>query len=113
MAETKEDIAAERDALRAENEELRAQLARTDLATTAGIAPAVHRFVLSEGERQELAMRGVVAVGGRLRTAEQVRELLGPDQQDIDLGTATPPPLAGNPEPGSVPGLDVIHSAGQ
>lgn len=115
MAELKDDIAAERDALRAENEELRAQLARTDLAASAGIAPAPqHQFVLSEGERQELATRGVIAVGGRLRTADQVRELLGDDQQDVDLGTATPPPLAGEqPAAGSVPGLDVTHTAGQ
>lgn len=114
MSETKDDIAAERDALRAENEELRALLARTDLAA-AGIAPVPqHRFVLSEGERQELAIRGVVAVGGKLRTADQIRDMLGDDQQDIDLGTATPPPLAGEqPSAGSVPGLDVIHAAGR
>lgn len=64
MAETKDDITAERDALRAENERLRAQIAAASVATV----PAPKPF-LTEAERQDLVTFGVttdVHTGRRL-----------------------------------------------
>lgn len=108
MAELKDDIAAERDALRAENGRLRAQLAAA--GRPAGVVTPAHTFQLSEGDRQELAARGVLNVGGRMRTADEVRELLGDGQQDVDLGDATPPPAGpGEPSRGSVRGVDYVY----
>jgi hypothetical protein len=83
MAETKEDITAERDALRDENAQLRAQLAA---ATAPGPAAPAHRFQLSEGDRAELAAHGRANIGGKLMTRDAVRELLGDDQAHVDLG---------------------------
>lgn len=83
MAETKDDIAAERDQLRAENENLRGQLA------AAGVRRGVQRqeFILSEGEAAELRAQGVANIGGRRMTTAQVRERLGADQEaTVDLG---------------------------
>ena len=56
MAETKDEIAAERDALRAENENRRGQLVAAS-ATTGGRVQAPKPF-LTEGERQELITFG-------------------------------------------------------
>jgi len=85
MPETKDDIAAERDQLRAENEQLRGQLAAAGATATAGrAATPQYRFELSEGDRQELEMRGVVSIGGRLMTRDEVLAELaaaGPDEQ--------------------------------
>lgn len=83
MAETKEEISAERDELRAEVERLQAELA----AATAGspAAPA-HRFQLSEGDRAELATHGRATIGGKLLTRAEVRLLLSDDQALVDLG---------------------------
>ena len=78
MSETKDEIAADRDRLQAENENLRGQLAA---AGARAYAPA-HRFQLSEGDRQELEIRGVVNIGGRLWTRDEVLAALakaGPD----------------------------------
>jgi hypothetical protein len=86
MSETKEEIAAERDALRAENENLRGQLAAAGAVRP---APAEHRFVLSEGARQELEMTGVTNVGGRLRTRDEVLAMLDDDQAGVEI--AEPP----------------------
>jgi hypothetical protein len=72
MSETKDDIAAERDALRAENERLRDQLAAAGAATVGRRYAPEHRFQLSEGDRQELEARGVVNIGGRLMTKADV-----------------------------------------
>jgi len=79
MTETKDDIAAERDTLRAENDRLRAQL--TAAGRPAGVTPAQHTFQLSEGDRQELEIRGVVNIGGRMMTREEVLAELGADPQ--------------------------------
>jgi regulator of replication initiation timing len=101
MAETKEEIAAERDDLRAatedltqeiaglreENERLRAAVSRE---TVPGPAAARHTFVLSEGAREELARTGMTNIGGKLRTADEVREMLGDGQAGVDLGDAVP-----------------------
>ncbi|MEV6348568.1 hypothetical protein [Actinoplanes sp. NPDC051851] len=88
MAETKEEISAERDRLRTENESLRAQLAASNKVTLdfTGTALVPHRFQLSEGDRAELEMRGQVNIGGKLMTRDEVRELLDEDQRDVILG---------------------------
>lgn len=79
MAETKEEIAAERDALRAENENLRGQLA------AAGVRRTVpqHTFMLTEGQRQELEATGLTVVGGREVTIAEVREMLPESQSNV------------------------------
>jgi hypothetical protein len=119
MPETKEEIAAqrdalqdERDALQAENENLRGQLAAAGAARTGGspVAAPAHTFELSEGDRQELAMRGVLAVGGRLRTRDEVRDMLGEDQRNVDLGTAEPQlPPGYRSDRGAVEGVDFVY----
>jgi hypothetical protein len=87
MSETKDGIAAERDALRAENENLRGQLA------AAGARPrgqVRHEFLLSEGERAEIEAFGVANIGGVRMTREQVAAKLGDRQRDVELGDAEP-----------------------
>jgi hypothetical protein len=108
MSETKDEIAAERDRLQLENEQLRRQLA------AAGAGPRAYaptqRFQLSEGDRQELAMRGVVNVGGRMMTRDEVAAELESDQLDIDLGEGEPatdvPPLRPR---SAIPGVDFVY----
>jgi hypothetical protein len=88
VSETKDDIAAERDQLRAENETLRNQLAAT--AQPAGAAQPQHRFFLSEGDRQALELQGWVSIGGRVFTADDVRKaLVGTEQEGVEI--ADPP----------------------
>src|ERR1700749_92874 len=74
MPETKEDVTAERDKRRAENEQLRAQLQAAGGAGSAVGRASVpqHVFQLSEGDRQELEIRGAINVGGRLMTKADV-----------------------------------------
>lgn len=124
MSETKDEIAAERDRLRAENENLRGQLAASGATRTAGTAAVPqHRFQLSEGDRQELEIRGVVAIGGRLYTREEVLAELakaGPDEQGhndqsrVEIAEAPaatridPATLATRTGPG-VPGVDFVY----
>jgi hypothetical protein len=107
MAETKDDIAAERDKLREENNRLKAQLA----AAGGSVQPYAPQqtFQLSEGDRQELAARGVVNVGGRMRTAAEVREMLPDSQRDVDLGDAPVPNLPAGREQGATPGVDYVY----
>lgn len=84
MAETKEEIGAERDRLRTENASLREQLAAAGVVRPA----AVHRFQLSEGDRSELEMHGSANIGGKLMTADEVRALLAEsgDQAGVVIG---------------------------
>jgi hypothetical protein len=106
MSETKEDIATARDALLVENAQLRAQLATGGRQVN---APA-HQFLLSEGGRQELITYGVTTVNGRRVTAEQVSELLGDAQADVELGDTKP--VDGNPaaRPNlGIPGVDFVY----
>lgn len=110
MAETKDDIARDRDQLRAENDALRAQLT----AVGGGrVAAAQHTFQLSEGARQELVQNGVVNVNGRMMTADEVRGVLGDDQEDIDLGDAKVPAnldqLRGGRPASTVRGVDFVY----
>lgn len=76
------------DQLRAENTALRIQLAAAGRAP--GVARPQHTFVLSEGQRQELLVNGVTNINGVRRTTDEVRDLLGPDQQDVELGDTEP-----------------------
>lgn len=72
MAETKDEIAAERDRLRAENENLRGQLAAAGARTPHVAAPPPF---LSEGERQDLITFGVTTTrGGRPLNLHDARE---------------------------------------
>lgn len=110
MVELKDDIAAERDALRAENDELRAQLAQVGVTRAPGVAAAPqHTFQLSEGDRQELALHGAINIGGRMRTAAEVQEMLGDKQQDVDLGDVPAPTLPGERPAGATPGVDFVY----
>jgi hypothetical protein len=90
MSETKDDIAAERDALREENRRLSAQLVAAGRPAAGAYRPAAE-FQLSEGDRQELQIYGVANIGGRLRTIDEVRGMLGEKQQGVEL---TDPPAA-------------------
>jgi hypothetical protein len=109
MAETKEAIAAERDRLRRENENLRGQLA----AAGAGRAnTTTAQFVLTEGNRQDLLARGETVIGGRRYTREQVEDAIegNPDYDRVDLGDRDPDPAtAGVARGPAVPGVDYIY----
>lgn len=73
MAETKDEIAAQRDQLAQENVALKAQLAAAGRPAAPGTQ---HVFQLSEGDRQELEIRGVVAINGRLMTKAEVEQAM-------------------------------------
>lgn len=112
MAETKDDIAAERDALREENDRLKAQLAAT--GTGARVVAPRQTFQLSEGDRQELVARGAVNVGGVLLGRDDVRARLGEGQQGVDLGDGPVDPavqrvLAQRRDGAGVAGVDYVY----
>jgi hypothetical protein len=90
MTENVKDVAAERDALRAENDNLRTQLAAAGAARPGQAAPVQHTFQLSEGDRQELEMRGVINVGGRQMTKDEVMAELRKteDQRNVKIADA-------------------------
>jgi hypothetical protein len=86
MPETKDDIARERDELKRENESLR----RAQGASRPGVWQPT-RFLLTEGDRQELEMFGVATIGGRRMTIDEVRDkVAGTDQADVQLNDPTP-----------------------
>jgi hypothetical protein len=58
--------------LRQENAQLRAQLA----AAGGRVQQPQHTFQLSEGDRQELEIRGVVNIGGRMMTKDDVEKAM-------------------------------------
>jgi hypothetical protein len=107
MPETKEDIAAERDLLREEVTRLQAELAAAD--RPAGPVAPVHTFQLSEGDRQELLIRGQVNVGGRMRSREEIAGMLGEDQRNVDLGEKDPPAAPAETARAGVPGVDFVY----
>jgi hypothetical protein len=105
---TKAALEAELASARRENENLRGQL------TAAGVGPRVqqpaHTFQLSEGDRQELVAFGRVNVGGVMRTRDEIADMLGPDQQDVDLGDAEPTAIGLPPQRRSaVEGVDFVY----
>lgn len=106
MAETKDDIAAERDTLKAENEQLKARLAAT--GATRPYAPS-QRFQLSEGDRQELVANGRVNVGGVLLNRDQVRAKLDDNQRNIDLGEGDAPDATAVQPNRGTPGVDFVY----
>lgn len=86
MAENKDEIAADRDRLRKENNALRAQLDQA--GRPAGYQPQ-QRFQLSEGDRQELEVRGVVNIGGRLMTKADVEHAMAAaGQRGVEIADA-------------------------
>lgn len=109
MPETKDQIAAQRDALRAENEQLRARLQQAGVS--AQVTDPVHKFQLSEGDRQELVSRGLVVIGGKVMTREDVEARLGSDQGGVELGDAVPDPriLRVSRAAGNTPGVDFVY----
>lgn len=107
MAETKEEIAAERDALRAENDNLRGQLA----AATAGVGPVapVHTFELSQGHLAELETFGVTNIDGRQYTADEVRAKLTGGQEGLEIKEpSNPVAVPVRPEREPVAGVDFV-----
>lgn len=105
-----EQLRAERDRLRAENEQLRGQLAAASTARKPGTV--THEFALSEGERQELETYGVINIGGRQYTTEQVKAKLGERYKNVPIADA---PAATRIEPTSavelagVRGIDYVY----
>lgn len=85
MTETKESLAAERDQLRRDNEALTRQVneLRASASTPVeGRRPATPpSFGLSEGERQDLAVRGVI-------TSPWTGQQLLADEQGVATSTA-------------------------
>lgn len=110
MAQTKEEIAADRQRLLEENARLRAQL------TAAGRSPVAapeHTFMLSEGDRQDLELHGGVSIGGRYMTAAEVRAAMA--EADVQHGVPISEPEvapAGQPapaKPANVRGFDYVY----
>ena len=110
MSETKDQIAEARDALRAENEPLRGQLAAAGVRRG---GPVSHEFVLSEGERQELLTTGVTTHNGVRLTREDVERKLTTRQADLELGDVDPAAaLPGRPAT-NIPGFDYVYPSVQ
>lgn len=112
MAQTKDEIAADRDRLAQENVALKARLA----VSGRGVAPsAQHVFRLSEGDRQELEIRGVVAINGRLMTKAEVEEAMaaagqrGVKIKDAPAETAVPVTATTPGRGKGIEGVDYIY----
>lgn len=101
MAET---VKEERDRLAQENSILRSQLA----AAGGRVATPQYTFQLSEGERQELEILGVINKGGRAMTKEDVEaEMAAAGQTGVTIKDApaeTKIPVDAN-TPGRGPGI--------
>jgi hypothetical protein len=77
----------ELDTLREENARLRTQLA----AAGGRVQQPRHTFQLSEGDRQELEIRGVVNINGRMMTKAEVQAAMskaGAGQEDVEIADA-------------------------
>jgi hypothetical protein len=112
-AETKEEIAAERDALREANNNLTHEVSRlrAQLGATGG-RPGYQpqqQFVLSEGDRQELVMHGNANIGGQLRSRAEVTEMLGDNQSGVELGDGPVRKVPGGGERQGVYGVDYVY----
>jgi len=109
MAETKDQIAADRDRLAAENTALRAQLAAA--GRPPGVTPAQHTFQLSQGDLMELERNGWVSLGGKVMTVDDVREaLVGTPQEGMEIADADPLSAAPvPPEPTNLRGFDYVY----
>jgi hypothetical protein len=107
MAETKDKIAADRDRLATENVALKAQL---EAAGRPG-PTTQHVFQLSEGDRQELEIRGVVAIGGRLMTKADVEKAMAEaGQKGVKIKDAPPETAVKitDSTPGRGPGVEGV-----
>lgn len=105
MAETKEDIAAQRDQLQAENEQLRGQLAAA--ASRPGPVTPTHTFQLTQGHLVELETYGVTNINGRQYTTDEVRAKLTGDQAGLHIEDASNPVTAPErPDRPPVAGVD-------
>jgi hypothetical protein len=95
MSETKEEIAAERDALREEVKRVTAERDRlTGEVAAAGanrVAVPAHTFQLSQGQLADLETFGVTTVGGRQVTADEVRGMLEGNQAGLEIQEASAP----------------------
>lgn len=112
MAENLQSVTAERDALRAENENLRGQLSAASATQPGTAAPVQHRFILSEGHRQELATTGAANIDGRMMTTEEVRAALGEDQKGVkipDVDPASALTVQPRPPRAAVAGVDFVY----
>lgn len=109
MAETKDEIAAARDQLAQENVALKAQLEA--VGRPAGASLPQHVFQLSEGDRQELEIRGVVAINGRLMTKAEVEAAMAEaGQRGVKIKDApeeTKVKITGD-TPGRGPGIEGV-----
>lgn len=109
MAETKDDIAADRQRLLDENARLRARLQAAGLGP---VAAPEHTFMLSEGDRQDLELHGGVSIGGRYMNTAEVRAEMARAgvQHDVPISEPEVTP-ANQPKPqapANVRGFDYV-----
>lgn len=111
MAETPKEIAEDRDRLRAENENLRGQLAAAGAARVGTAAPAQHVFQLSQAQLNELETTGFTNVGGRRVGTDEVRKMLGKDQRGVEIAKPSNPvaPAPVRERQAAVPGVDFVY----
>lgn len=98
--------------LRAENENLRGQLAAAGAARQTG--QVTHEFTLSEGDRQELETYGVVNINGRQYTTDEVRKELAKNKayanvEIEDAPEATRRKPTSRTELAGVRGIDYVY----
>lgn len=116
MTENIKDVAAERDALRAQLSELvveRDALRRklTAAGTVGRVAAPAHTFQLSQAQLSELEIYGVTNVDGVQRTTAEVRGMLTGNQSRIKIKDASNPqePVRAGGERSAVYGVDYVY----
>jgi hypothetical protein len=110
MSQTKDEIAAERDALREQSEQLRGQLAAAGAGDRQPYKP--QPFMLTEGARQELEATGLTTINGRQYTREQALAAAeDAGQTGIEIGEpkATAARPAPRPARAAVAGVDFVY----